>query len=77
MEEKGPMKLHKAILLLLILAVLWLYGCEHDTSNGPGLPGEQLTDKTCLGCHGSEDELKLALGQTSGALVGVADKGDG
>ena len=71
------MKQYTSLLLLLVLAAFWLAGCEHDTSNGPGDPGEQLTDKTCLGCHESENELKLALGDTEGSKVGVPNKGDG
>jgi hypothetical protein len=48
--------------LVVLLAILW--GCENDTSNdvaGPG-DGGPTTDKTCLGCHSSEDALKEALG---------------
>jgi predicted small secreted protein len=71
------MKQYTSILLLLVLAAFWLVGCEHDTTNGPGDTGDQLTDKTCLGCHGSEAELKLALGEKSGSKVGVAIKADG
>ena len=72
------MKLHVTTLLLLTLALFWVMGCEHDTSNGPGEPGVQLTDKTCLGCHESQTELQTALGgKTSGAKVEVAIKSDG
>jgi len=49
--------------LMLLLAILW--GCENDTSNdvADGPSGPQPTDKTCLGCHSSEDALKEALGE--------------
>ncbi len=51
----------RRLAILLSLALLW--GCENDTSNelaGPG--GGDTTDKTCLGCHSSEEQLKDALG---------------
>lgn len=43
------------VLPLLVLAALW--GCENDTSND--VAGG--TDKSCIGCHSSEDALKEAL----------------
>ncbi|MBD3220738.1 hypothetical protein GF314_05810 [bacterium] len=59
---------------LLVLAALW--GCDNDTSNDvSGEPGGPTTDKTCLGCHSSEDELKAALGEE--ATIAVALKDDG
>lgn len=68
--------------LLLVLAVLW--GCENDTSNdvaGDGGGGPGTTDKTCLGCHSSEDELKAALGVAKSGqddvVIRVANKDDG
>jgi len=64
------------LLPLLCLVVLW--GCDNDTSNdvsGPG-GGVEPTDKTCLGCHGSEDELKAALGDEE-VTIKVANKDDG
>jgi len=63
------------LLPLLCLVVLW--GCDNDTSNnvsGPG--GPEPTDKTCLGCHGSETELKAALGDEK-VTIRVANKDDG
>lgn len=64
------------VLPLLVLAMLW--GCDNDTSNDmsgdPG--GPSTTDKTCLGCHSSEDELKAALGVEE-AIIEVAVKEDG
>lgn len=72
------MKLQTTTVLLLGLALVWLWGCDHDTSNGPGEPGDQLTDKTCLGCHESQEMLQTALGgKTSGSLVEVPHKADG
>ena len=55
--------------LMLLLAVLW--GCENDTSNdvAGGPSGPQPTDKTCIGCHSSEDALKEALGGKEVAIA--------
>jgi hypothetical protein len=61
---------------LLSLALLW--GCENDTSNelsGPG--GGNTTDKTCLGCHSSEQELKDALGIDGKARISAFHEKDG
>lgn len=76
------MKRTLPILVLTLFATLLLWGCEHDTSNGPGDPGDPgtdpvVTDKTCLGCHSDQAELVLALGEESGSKVAVPDKGDG
>lgn len=61
------------VLPLLVLAALW--GCENDTSNdvadGPG-----GTDKSCIGCHSSEDALKEALAGKD-VTIRVASKDDG
>ena len=61
--------------LTLLLAVLW--GCDNDTSNdvtgGPG--GPEPTDKTCLGCHSSEEALRGALGEE--VTVAVLKEEDG
>jgi len=59
---------------LLVLLAMW--GCDSDTTND--ITGGDGTDKTCLGCHASEDNLKLALGKAgdSGEVV-VYDKSDG
>ena len=70
-----------AMILMTLLAVL-MWGCEHDTTNGPGEPtdpggGGVVTDKTCLGCHSDQAELVLALGEESGSKVPVPNKGDG
>jgi hypothetical protein len=64
-------------LALLLLFALW--GCENDTSNGPVDPddGPAGTDKTCLGCHSSEEMLKASLPDTSGSKVLIGNKGDG
>ena len=63
---------------LALLAMFALVGCDNDTSNGPVDPdGPVATDKTCLGCHSSEEMLKAALGDTSGSKVLIGDKGDG
>jgi hypothetical protein len=67
----------RAILIvvpLLVLAALW--GCDNDTDNDyTGDPGGGDTDKTCLGCHSSEAELKEALGEAP--MIAVANKDDG
>jgi mono/diheme cytochrome c family protein len=65
------------VLPLVVLAALW--GCDNDTSNdvaGDDPGGPTVTDKTCIGCHGSEDELKAALGDQDVTLK-VANKDDG
>jgi nitrate/TMAO reductase-like tetraheme cytochrome c subunit len=62
-----------AALPLLVLAVLW--GCENDTSNDVAGPGGG-TDKSCLGCHSSEDALKEILG-TEKVVVAIGNKDDG
>jgi len=63
---------------LALLALFALWGCDNDTSNGPVDPdGPAATDKTCLGCHSSEEMLKAALGDTSGSKVLIGNKGDG
>ena len=64
------------VLPLLVLAALW--GCDNDTSNDitDPPPGGGTTDKTCIGCHSSEDELKAALGEKS-VTIKVANKDDG
>lgn len=62
-----------AALPLLVLAVLW--GCENDTSNDVAGPGGG-TDKSCIGCHSSEDALKEILG-TEKVVVAIGNKDDG
>lgn len=64
------------VLPLLVLAVLW--GCDNDTSNDVAGPpgGGGTTDKSCIGCHSSEDDLKAALG-TEKVTLRVANKDDG
>ena len=64
--------------VLVLLALFALWGCENDTSNGPVDPdGPVATDKTCLGCHSSEEMLKASLPDTSGSKVLIGNKGDG
>ena len=65
--------------VLVLLALFALWGCDNDTSNGPVEPGGEggTTDKTCLGCHSSEEMLKAALSDTSGSKVLIGNKGDG
>ena len=73
------MKKFWILMALAMVALLALWGCSNDTSNeitDPGGGGE-TTDKTCLGCHSSEEMLKAALGDTSGSKVLIGDKGDG
>lgn len=62
-----------AALPLLVLAFLW--GCENDTSNDVAGPGGG-TDKSCIGCHSSEDALKEILG-TEKVVVAIGNKDDG
>lgn len=66
----------RRLAILLSLALLW--GCENDTSNelaGPG--GGDTTDKTCLSCHSSEQELKDALGLDGKVTVAAIREKDG
>ncbi len=64
--------------LIMLLALFCLWGCEHDTSNGPVRPGDgEQTDLTCLGCHSSEEMLQAALGGEKGSKVPVPNKQDG
>ncbi|MCB1182229.1 hypothetical protein KDM41_02270 [bacterium] len=70
--------------VLAVLALLALVGCDNDTANvveGPG-NGLPVTDKTCLGCHSSQEELQLALSDTAKAdftrsNFSIFDKSDG
>jgi ABC-type glycerol-3-phosphate transport system substrate-binding protein len=73
------MKKFWILMALAMVALLALWGCSNDTSNDPVDPGDGggTTDKTCLGCHSSEEMLKAALGDTSGSKVLIGDKGDG
>jgi nitrate/TMAO reductase-like tetraheme cytochrome c subunit len=61
------------VLLLVVLAALW--GCDNDTSNDVVGPGDG-TDKSCIGCHSSEDALKEILG-TDKVVVAIGNKDDG
>ncbi len=60
------------VLPVLVLAALW--GCDNDTSNDVSgtAPGG-----TCLGCHSSEDNLKAALGGKEDVVIRVGLKDDG
>ena len=61
---------------LLSLALLW--GCENDTSNELAGPGDgNTTDKTCLSCHSSEDQLKEALGTEGKVTIAAIREKDG
>lgn len=62
-----------AVMALLMLLFLW--GCDHDTSNDVG-DGTPSTGTTCLGCHSSQEMLEDALAE-SGSKVEVAIKSDG
>ena len=68
--------------LIALLALFVLGGCDNATENivdGPG-SGLPATDKTCLGCHSSQDELLAALGKDGDAekaKIFVYDKSDG
>jgi hypothetical protein len=65
--------------VLVLLALVALWGCENDTSNGPVDPGagDIPPEKSCLGCHSSEELLKAASGSTSGSKVIPRAKGGG
>ena len=72
-----------AILALLPLLSAWLWGCGSDSSTDPGDPGDPgdpppgVTEKTCLGCHSSESDLRAALEKEEGSKVEVTFKSDG
>ena len=65
--------------VLVLLALFALWGCDNDTSNGPVDPGagDIPPEKSCLGCHSSEELLKAASGSTSGSKVVARAKGGG
>jgi len=65
--------------ILVPLALIGLWGCENDTSNGPVDPGggDVPPEKSCLGCHSSEELLKAAAGSISGSKVVARAKGGG
>jgi len=66
------------LLVLAAFAMLLLWGCDHDTTNGTDpVDTGVVTDKTCLGCHSEKAELLLALGDEAGSKVLVPNKGDG
>lgn len=69
--------MNRLILLTLVplafMLVLW--GCDNDTTNKVSGPG--ATDKSCLGCHESEEMLKASMPEVSGSKVLVAHKDDG
>ena len=65
--------------VLVLLALFALWGCDNDTSNGPVDPGagDIPPEKSCLGCHSSEELLKVASGSISGSKVVPRAKGGG
>ena len=70
--------------VLAVLALWALCGCDNDTTNVVDGPGNNLpvTDKTCLGCHSSQEELELALSDSVKTDLVVSnfsifDKSDG
>ena len=51
--------------VLALVALLALWGCDNATDNivdGPG-SGLPVTEKSCLGCHSSQEQLLAALGE--------------
>lgn len=68
--------------VLTLLALLALGGCDNATENlvdGPG-SGVPTTDKTCLGCHSSQEKLLASLGKDGDATkseIFVYNKSDG
>ena len=65
-----------AISSLLVFALVAIWGCDNDVTNGDGGTGPVTTDMTCIGCHGDKDML-LANIDEEAAKVGVPNKGDG
>jgi hypothetical protein len=65
-----------SLLPLLILIVTW--GCSDDPGEvivDPGGGGSTFDTKTCLGCHSSEEALKVTLGSQPQVAVIAADDG--
>lgn len=61
------------IAVLPLLAMLALWGCDNDTDDVVDVP---TTDKTCLGCHSSQEELEASADE-EGSKYTRYDKGDG
>ena len=71
------MKRRDCIHILATLAVLALWGCSDDSGVVTD-PGDPVDTVTCLGCHSSEENLKLALGETAPkAVIPIVTTGDG
>ena len=66
----------RRLALIGVLPLLW-WGCENDTSNDLAGPDGNATDKTCLGCHASEQQLKDALGVEGTVTVAAYRDKDG
>ncbi len=66
------MKNFLTISVLLVVPLVFLWGCENDTTNG-----EVPEGGTCIGCHSSRDMLEAALGEVAGPNVLIGNKGDG
>jgi hypothetical protein len=67
-------------ILATLLMLIFLCGCDNDTTNDVGDGGGNpppVTDMTCLGCHSSEEMLRDALGGEKDAEIKVANKDDG
>jgi len=67
------------IAVLPLLALLAFWGCDNDTTNVVDVPGggTPATDKTCLGCHSSQEELMATADKEEGSKFIRYDKGDG
>lgn len=65
------------ISVLLVAPLVFLWGCENDTTNGGITGGDVSTGMTCIGCHSSRDMLEEALGKVAGPKVLIGNKGDG
>ena len=72
------MKNFLTISVLLVAPLVFLWGCDNDTTNGGITDGGGVsTGMTCIGCHSSRDMLEEALGKVSGPKIFIGNKDDG
>jgi hypothetical protein len=73
------MNKHVLLASLPLLFAVAVWGCGgSDDATGPDGGDHTSTDKTCLGCHSSESDLKDALGITAKVTGStIYDKDDG
>ncbi len=69
------MKNFLTISVLLVAPLVFLWGCDNDTTNV--VDGPPTTDKTCLGCHSDQAELEATADKEEGSKYVRYNKGDG